>query len=63
MKEIFLMMFINFSGVLLMRKGVDPITAIYFAVLLAGMLGYIYVLILETKKPNVDGNQQKARND
>lgn len=63
MREIFLMMFINASGLILMTKGVDFVTAAYFAILIAGMSMYVYVNILELKKPKVDGNQQKAQND
>ncbi|RTX74387.1 hypothetical protein CD117_02990 [Mammaliicoccus sciuri] len=63
MREIGLMYFILLSGMILIYKGVDFVTACYFAVLITGMLAYLYVNILELKKPNVDGNQQKARNN
>ena len=63
MRELGLMYFILLSGGMLLYKGVDFVTACYFAVLITGMIAYLYVNILELKKPNVDGNQQKATND
>ncbi|PTE33834.1 hypothetical protein BUY94_05855 [Mammaliicoccus fleurettii] len=63
MRELGLIYFILLSGGILLYKGVDFVTASYFAVLIAGMLAYLYVNILEFKKPNVDGNQQKATNN
>lgn len=63
MRELGLMYFILLSGGILLYKGVDFVTACYFAVLITGMIAYLYVNILELKKPNVDGNQQKATND
>lgn len=63
MCEIGLMYFILLSGIILIYKGVDFVTACYFAVLITGMLAYLYVNMLEIKKPNADGNQQKATND
>lgn len=63
MREIGLMYFILLSGMILIYKGVDFVTACYFAVLITGMMAYLYVNVLELKKPNVDGNQQKASND
>lgn len=62
MRELGLIYFILLSGGILLYKGVDFVTACYFAVLITGMLAYLYVNILELKKPNVDGNQQKANN-
>ena len=62
MRELGLIYFILLSGGILLYKGVDFATACYFAVLITGMLAYLYVNILELKKPNVDGNQQKANN-
>ena len=62
MRELGLMYFILLSGGILLYKGVDFVTACYFAVLITGMIAYLYVNILELKKPNVDGNQQKANN-
>ncbi len=63
MREFFLMLFIISSGLLLIVKGVDFFSAVYFAILLSSMLIYLYVTVQELKKPNVDGNQQKARNN
>ncbi|WP_312608971.1 hypothetical protein [Mammaliicoccus sciuri] len=63
MRESYLMLFIFLSGMILIHKGVDFVTASYFAVLITGMMAYLYVNILELKKPNVDGNQQKASNN
>jgi hypothetical protein len=62
MRELGLIYFILLSGGILLYKGVDFVTACYLAVLITGMLAYLYVNILELKKPNVDGNQQKANN-
>lgn len=62
MRELGLIYFILLSGGILLYKGVDFVTACYFAVLITGMIAYLYVNILELKKPNVDGNQQKANN-
>jgi len=62
MRELGLIYFILLSGGILLYEGVDFVTACYFAVLITGMLAYLYVNILELKKPNVDGNQQKANN-
>ena len=62
MRELGLIYFILLSGGILLYKGVDFVTACYFALLITGMLAYLYVNILELKKPNVDGNQQKANN-
>lgn len=62
MREIGLMYLIIISGILLILKGVDTATAVYFAILFSSMLGYLYVTIQEIKKPNVDGNQQKVGN-
>ncbi|MES5812687.1 hypothetical protein ACNF46_002250 [Mammaliicoccus sciuri] len=63
MREFFLMLFIISSGLLLIAKGVDFFSAVYFAILLSSMLIYLYVTVQELKKPNVDGNQQKASNN
>ena len=63
MRELGLIYFILLSGGILLYKGVDFVTACYFALLITGMIAYLYVNILELKKPNVDGNQQKATND
>lgn len=63
MREFFLMLLIISSGLLLIARGVDFLTAIYFAILLSSMLIYLYLTIQELKKPNVDGNQQKASNN
>lgn len=63
MREIGLMYFILLSGMILIYKGVDFVTACYFAVLITGMLAYLYVNILELKKPSADCNRQKARNN
>ncbi|RIO08127.1 hypothetical protein BUZ94_11755 [Mammaliicoccus sciuri] len=63
MRETILILLINSSGILLMLKGVSPIVSIYFAVLIVCMMGYLYMNILALKKPNVDGNQQKASNN
>ncbi|WP_204185571.1 hypothetical protein [Mammaliicoccus sciuri] len=63
MREFFLMLFIISSGLLLIVKGVDFFSAVYFAILLSSMLIYLYVTVQELKKPNVDGNQQKASNN
>ncbi|MCJ0956423.1 hypothetical protein [Mammaliicoccus sciuri] len=60
MREFVLMMFIISSGLLLIFKGVNTLDAIYFAILFGSMLFYLYVTVQELKKPNVDGNQQKA---
>ena len=62
MRELGLIYFILLSGGILLYKGVDFVTACYFALLITGMIAYLYVNILELKKPNVDGNQQKANN-
>ena len=62
MRELGLIYFILLSGGILLYKGVDFVTACYFAILITGMIAYLYVNILELKKPNVDGNQQKANN-
>ena len=62
MRELGLIYFILLSGGILLYKGVDFVTACYFAVLITGMIAYLYVNILELRKPNVDGNQQKANN-
>lgn len=63
MREFVLMMFIISSGLLLIIKGVNTLDAIYFAILFGSMLFYLYVTVQELKKPNVDGNQQKASNN
>ncbi|MFI3130630.1 hypothetical protein [Mammaliicoccus sciuri] len=63
MREFVLMMFIISSGLLLIVKGVNTLDAIYFAILFGSMLFYLYVTVQELKKPNVDGNQQKASNN
>ncbi|MCJ0919874.1 hypothetical protein [Mammaliicoccus sciuri] len=63
MREFFLMLLIIISGLLLIAKGVDFFTAIYFTILVSSMLIYLYVTVQELKKPNVDGNQQKASNN
>lgn len=63
MREFILMLFIFLSGLLLIAKGVDFISAVYFTILFSSMLFYLYVTVQELKKPNVDGNQQKASNN
>jgi len=63
MREFYLMLFIIFSGIILISKGVDFISSVYFAILLSSMLFYLYITVQELKKPNVEGNQQKARNN
>lgn len=63
MREIGLIYFILLSGAILIYKGVDFVTASYFAVLITGMMAYLYVNILELKKPSNDGSRQKATND
>ncbi|MCQ9302447.1 MULTISPECIES: hypothetical protein [Mammaliicoccus] len=63
MREFFLMLFIIISGMLLIVKGVNTLDAIYFAILFGSMLFYLYITVQELKKPNVDGNQQKATNN
>lgn len=63
MREFVLMLFIISSGLLLIAKGVDFISAVYFSILFSSMLFYLYITVQELKKPNVDCNQQKARNN
>lgn len=63
MREFVLMMFIISRGLLLIAKGVDFFSAVYFAILFGSMLFYLYITVQELKKPNVDGNQQKASNN
>ncbi|MEX6015007.1 hypothetical protein [Mammaliicoccus sciuri] len=63
MREFYLMLFIILSGLLLIAKGVDFFSAVYFAILFSSMFFYLYITVQELKKPNVDGNQQKASND
>ncbi|EZX20754.1 hypothetical protein V070_01818 [Staphylococcus aureus C0673] len=63
MREIGLIYFILLSGGILLYKGVDFVTACYFAVLITGMLAYLYVNILELKRPSNDCNRQKATNN
>lgn len=63
MREFYLMLLIISSGLLLIAKGVDFFTAVYFAILFSSMLFYLYITLKELKKPNVDGNQQKASNN
>ncbi len=50
MRESFLMLFIISSGLLLIAKGVDTISACYFAVLFSSMTYYLYLNIRELKK-------------
>ncbi|MEB6201570.1 hypothetical protein MXL97_07040 [Mammaliicoccus fleurettii] len=57
------MLLIISSGLLLIAKGVDFFSAVYFAILFSSMLFYLYITVKELKKPNVDGNQQKASNN
>lgn len=63
MRELGLIYFILLSGGILLYKGVDFVTASYFAVLIAGMLAYLYVNIMELKRPSNDGSRQKVTND
>jgi len=63
MRELGLMYFILLSGGILLYKGVDFVTACYFAVLITGMIAYLYVNILELKRPSNDGSRQKVTND
>lgn len=60
MREIGLMYFIILGSLILMNKGVDFVTAVYFAVLIAGMSMYVYVNILELKKAK-SATTDKAR--
>lgn len=58
MREIGMIFLIVMSGLLLINNGVDFITGIYFAVLISSMLGYLFVLLSETKKANtLNGDQ------
>ena len=63
MRELGLIYFILLSGGILLYKGVDFVTACYFAVLITGMIAYLYVNILELKRPSNDGSRQKVTND
>ena len=60
MREIGLIYFILLSGGILLYKGVDFVTACYFALLITGMIAYLYVNILELKRPSNDGSRQKV---
>lgn len=62
MRELGLMYFILLSGGILLYKGVDFVTACYFAVLITGMIAYLYVNILELKKAK-SATTDKATND
>lgn len=50
MREIGLIYLIFFSGLILLSKGVDTISACYFAVLFSSMTYYLYLNIRELKK-------------
>lgn len=63
MRELGLIYFILLSGGILLYKGVNFVTACYFALLITGMLAYLYVNILELKRPSNDGSRQKVTND
>ena len=63
MRELGLIYFILLSGGILLYKGVDFVTACYFAILITGMIAYLYVNILELKRPSNDGSRQKVTND
>ena len=62
MREIALIYLTLCNGIILLFIGVSTINACYFSALITVMMAYLYVRIPEIKKPNVDGNQQKANN-
>ena len=59
MREIGLIYLIFFSGLILLSKGVDTISACYFAVLFSSMTYYLYLNIRELKSQNSYTDQSK----
>lgn len=60
MREIALIYLTLCNGIILLFIGVSTINACYFALLITVMMAYLYVNILELKKPSNDGSRQKA---
>lgn len=63
MRETALIYLTLFNGLILLSIGVSTINVCYFALLITGMLAYLYVNILELKRPSNDGSRQKVTND
>ncbi|WP_239748541.1 hypothetical protein [Mammaliicoccus sp. A-M2] len=51
MRKTILICFIALCGSTLIYKGINTINAIYFSILISGMLCYLYESLLEIKKP------------
>lgn len=50
MRKTVIIFLIISSGSILIYKGIDTINAIYFSILISGMLCYLYASLLEIKK-------------
>lgn len=63
MRKIALIYLTLCNGIILLFIGVSAINACYFSALITVMLAYLYVNIMELKRPSNDGSRQKVTND
>ena len=54
----FLLIMLNFiGGVVMINLGLPIITSIYISTTIAGFICYSFIIIIEKKEANTDGNQ------